>query len=1075
MDWLDIFLDDPRVCRIIIQLTLADKPDDLSKFRQEPCDEELYQCLKMALNNTAGCWHWLTDNENIKKTFLLSLAEFGSLNSEEVLMQVVQKAFNRVIFEKDIECCKNGFRECFKRSLLKHLMTDKLKYVVLQKYLEDKRLLKVVQDDVIIPGPYILTPIASSWEPKQKGAEFDKFCQELQDGKKRRVRLTGVDGADATEILNSVYKQICNSCTDGASAQKIVKHPFSHIALVPYTGTLNNSLFNCVEYLWGGESKSACAVYNYVRKLCDNEKYSVLILIDDNRPGKIKKNQFDQDKLAEELRKVPKTATVLISFSDKISDFDEHDVSNLLAEGELKKVNNSVPVTAVTKDNHFKNLLEAFVLLSGIPLDEAKCVEWLHKDAGMSKNDCTLALYDLFEKYKLLMCHEEQHRTGKINYYSMHQMVKDTSIKQIIKVDEIKFGKHTQLVECLKNDISLELKGSTMIKRKPSEIALYMPYASSIARYFSEKPKDKNNIDLAALMVRIGRYYETIALYSKALEWYKRVLANFFESVLGAEHPSTAVIHNRIASVHNSKGEYIEALEEYKKALQIYEKENKADTKQSVELEISIIYNNMAGAYSRQGNYDEAMQCHDKALAIRESVLGGDHLDTATTYSNMADVYSRQGKYAKALTWYNKALKICENVLGAEHPDTVTIYNNIAGVYYRQGNYHDALEQYGKALAIRERTLGVEHPDTVIIYNNIAGIHSRQGNYAKALELYWKVLIIRERMLDENHHFIATTCNNIAYVYSRQGNKENTENYKASEKWYNKALKIRKKALGERHPSTANTYNNIASIHDTWGKYAEALVGYGKALAIRESVLGVEHPDTATTYSNMAGVYYRQGNYAKALELYEKTLVIRERTLGVEHPDTADTYNNIASIHDSQGNYKEALVWYRMALAVRKKLWPNEDHLDFATTYNNMAGIYHRQKAYTDALRWYNKALELRENSLGYWHPATATTYNNIASVHDSQGNYATALVGYETALSIRKKVLGEDHPDTATTYNNIAHVHQKQGDYCKALGYYTDALKILNIQLGPDHPYTIIVQKNYDICNRTMNNVAGG
>lgn len=94
----------------------------------------------------------------------------------------------------------------------------------------------------------------------------------------------------------------------------------------------------------------------------------------------------------------------------------------------------------------------------------------------------------------------------------------------------------------------------------------------------------------------------------------------------------------------------------------------------------------------------------------------------------MGYLTNEQGEYASALEWYQKALRIRESVLGKDHPDTATTYNNIAGVYYAQGDYASALEWYSKALHVNESILGQNHPDTVTTYNNIATVHYAQKN-----------------------------------------------------------------------------------------------------------------------------------------------------------------------------------------------------------------------------------------------------------------------------------------------------------------------------------------------------------
>jgi len=280
------------------------------------------------------------------------------------------------------------------------------------------------------------------------------------------------------------------------------------------------------------------------------------------------------------------------------------------------------------------------------------------------------------------------------------------------------------------------------------------------------------------------------------------------------------------------------------------------------------------------GNYTQALEWYCKALPIRESVLGKNHPDTASTYNNIALVYNHLGDYPKALDWYFKALPVRESVLRKNHPDTATTYNNIALVYDNLGDYPKALEWHFKALPICESVLGKNHPDTAVTYNNIASVYDNLGDYQKALEWYGKALPIRESVLGKNHPSTATTYNNIASVYDNLGD------YPKALDWFFKALPIRESILGENHPDTAATYNNIALVYNHLGDYPTALDWYFKALHIRESVLGKNHPSTAVTYNNIASVYYHMDEKKKALEWLQKAHAIFKKTLGEAHPYT---------------------------------------------------------------------------------------------------------------------------------------------------------------------------------------------
>ena len=95
-----------------------------------------------------------------------------------------------------------------------------------------------------------------------------------------------------------------------------------------------------------------------------------------------------------------------------------------------------------------------------------------------------------------------------------------------------------------------------------------------------------------------------------------------------------------------------------------------------------------------------------RMIGIVESVIGAvdekESVRFARLYHRIGWSYDDLGDYNKALEYYEKALRIKESKLGEDDTDTATTYNNIALVYYAKGDYDKALEYYGKALEIME-------------------------------------------------------------------------------------------------------------------------------------------------------------------------------------------------------------------------------------------------------------------------------------------------------------------------------------------------------------------------------------
>ena len=301
---------------------------------------------------------------------------------------------------------------------------------------------------------------------------------------------------------------------------------------------------------------------------------------------------------------------------------------------------------------------------------------------------------------------------------------------------------------------------------------------------------------------------------------------------------------------------------------------------------------------------------------ITESAIGAvsqkETIQMATLFHSLGYCLDNMGDYDKALEYYGKALEIRESKLGKDHPDTATTYNNIAMVYWDKGEYDNALKYLEKTLKISESKLGKDHPDTATIYNNIALVYNDKGDYDKALEYHGKALIIREAKLGKDHLETATTYNNIALVYY------NKRDYDEALEYYREALTIKETKLGNDHPDTATIYNNMALVYNDKDDHDKALEYYGKALIIREAKLGKDHLETATTYNNVAVVYCAKGDYVKALEYVLKAF--RIRLIKFEnHQDTISSFQDLIICYQMANMEKDFFEWLKEQL--NEKEW----------------------------------------------------------------------------------------------------------------------------------------------------------
>jgi tetratricopeptide (TPR) repeat protein/CHAT domain-containing protein len=462
--------------------------------------------------------------------------------------------------------------------------------------------------------------------------------------------------------------------------------------------------------------------------------------------------------------------------------------------------------------------------------------------------------------------------------------------------------------------------------------------------------------------------------------------------------------------------------------------------------DVATSLNNLAELYKGQGNYSAAEPLYQRALRVWEAALGPDHPDVANSLNNLALLYSDQGNYSAAEPLYQRALRVWEAALGSDHPLVATSLNNLALLYKAQGNYGAAEPLYQRALRIRETALGPDHPDVANSLNNLARLYYDQGNYGAAEPLLQRALRILETALGPDHPLVATSLNNLAELYQSQGN------YGAAEPLLQRALRILETALGPDHPWMATGLNNLARLYYDQGNYGAAEPLLQRALRTYETALGPDHPDLATSLNNLAALYRDQGNYGAAAPLFQRALRIYETALGPDHPDVANSLNNLAGLYYDQGNYGAAEPLLQRALRIYETaLGP--DHPNVANSLNNLAELYQSQGNYGAAEPLLQQALRIYETALGPDHSSVARSLNNLAGLYQSQGNYGAAEPLFQRALKILETALSPDHPDVATSLNNLARLYRAQGNYGAAEPLFQRALRIYETALGPDHP----------------------
>ena len=163
-------------------------------------------------------------------------------------------------------------------------------------------------------------------------------------------------------------------------------------------------------------------------------------------------------------------------------------------------------------------------------------------------------------------------------------------------------------------------------------------------------------------------------------------------------------------------------------------------------------------------DYDKEQRYFEKVLKKSISILGKDHLLTASVYNNLAVVYKAKGAYGMALRYYNKALKIWKAKLEKNHPILVFTYIDMAVIYRNIGDVENSLYYFVQV----ECKLGNDYPSAAIRYNNTALRYKDKKAFDVALRYFLKAKDVCEQTMGINHiKMVAVYCNLSGLWYAR--------------------------------------------------------------------------------------------------------------------------------------------------------------------------------------------------------------------------------------------------------------------------------------------------------------------
>jgi tetratricopeptide (TPR) repeat protein len=265
------------------------------------------------------------------------------------------------------------------------------------------------------------------------------------------------------------------------------------------------------------------------------------------------------------------------------------------------------------------------------------------------------------------------------------------------------------------------------------------------------------------LLVRAGQSLDNARLTGPAAAYWSE-LAGTSERLLGAGHPDTLQLMQRVAAAYLAAGRPDQAVPAFQRALAGSARALGPQHPAIAELRIDL-----GRALVAAGEPRDAVTVLGEVAAGWERSHGPDDLGTLRAREDYAAACMAAEQFGDAVEAYRRTLADRERIQGARHPDTIATRQELADAYLAGGQAKQGLNQHKKAVADREGLAGREHPDSLAARARLASAHFRAGRTTSALQISEQVRADSERLLGADHRDTLARCVTLADIYDSVG------------------------------------------------------------------------------------------------------------------------------------------------------------------------------------------------------------------------------------------------------------------------------------------------------------------
>jgi tetratricopeptide (TPR) repeat protein len=213
------------------------------------------------------------------------------------------------------------------------------------------------------------------------------------------------------------------------------------------------------------------------------------------------------------------------------------------------------------------------------------------------------------------------------------------------------------------------------------------------------------------------------------------------------------------------------------------------------------------------GNNAEAEVMWRRALKLAEEFPKGDKR-LSLTLDRLGEICFTEKRYTEAEPLFRRSLALRESTLGFEHPDVATSLTHLFTLCYVQGRFDDAEPLGRRVLTLYQKAFGEQHEYVAACLHNLAKLEHARGNFTEAEPLFIQALNVTTETLGADSAEVGGILNDQAMFFV------DTNRLEEAEYLFRRSIQIREAALGPAHPEVVTTLSNLSTSAQHCGKGA---------------------------------------------------------------------------------------------------------------------------------------------------------------------------------------------------------------------------------------------------------------